>query len=68
MAQPFKWPVPETPPDEGSFHTCQFSASWLPVVVSVLNDLRDPKVWDNPPDDITAQVDTLIDLVLTNLD
>lgn len=68
MADDFRWPVPETPPDEGAFHTCQFSAAWLPVVVSVLETLMHPSTWQDPPDDITDQVATLIDLILTNLD
>jgi len=68
MATDFKWPVPESPPDEGTFHVCSFNEEWLPVVVSVLNDLMNPKLWDSPPDDIQAQVATLIDLILTSLD
>lgn len=68
MATGFRWPVPANPPDEGVFHTCQFNAEWLPVVASVLQQMRDVNIWDSPPDDILDQVDTLLDLILTNLD
>jgi len=68
MATVFRWPFPATPPDEGSFHTCQFNAEWLPVVISVLQQLNDPQVWESPPDDFLDQVATLLDLILTNLD
>ena len=68
MATEFQWPFPTTPPDEGSFHTCQFNAEWLPVVASVLQQLNDPKIWESPPDDFLDQVATLLDLILTNLD
>jgi len=67
MANDFRWPVPELPPDDGSFHTCQFNVEWLPVVASVLDQLNDMKVWDSPPDDILDQVATLLDLILTDV-
>jgi len=56
MATEFQWPFPTTPPDEGSFHTCQFNAEWLPVVASVLQQLNDPKIWESPPDDFLVVV------------
>lgn len=68
MAADFRWPFPETPPDDGVFHTCQFNSEWLPIVASVLQQLNDPKLWESPPDDFLDQVATLLDLILTNLD
>jgi len=68
MTNQFRWPVPENPPDEGVFHTCQFNAEWLPVVASVLQQMMDVNTWENPPDDIQDQVAQLLDLILTNLD
>jgi len=68
MAANFRWPFPTNPPDEGDLHVCSFSADWLPVVASVLQQLNDPNVWDSPPDDFLDQVATLLDLILTNLD
>ena len=68
MTTKFRWPVPENPPDEGVFHTCQFNEEWLPVVVSVLQTMMERETWEDPPDDITDQVATLMDLILTNLD
>ena len=68
MADVFRWPVPANPPDEGVLHVCSFNVEWLPVVASVLQQLNDKFVWDEPPDDILEQVATLLDLILTNLD
>jgi len=68
MAGDFRWPVPANPPDEGVLHVCSFNEEWLPVVASALQMLNDVNVWDSPPDDILAQVATLLDLILTNLD
>lgn len=68
MANDFRWPVPSNPPDEGDLHVCSFSVDWLPVVVSCLQTLMNKSTWEDPPDDITDQVATLLDLILTNLD
>lgn len=66
-APPFLLPVPELPPDDGSFHTCQFNKQWLPIVLTVLAQLQDPLVWQDPPSDIDGQVAQLIDLVMTDI-
>lgn len=67
MANTFKWPFPELPPDEGSFHTCQFSVAWLPVVISVLQTMNNPNTWEDPPDDFLDQVGQLLDMILTDI-
>jgi microcystin-dependent protein len=60
----FTWevrlPVPEDPPDTGVFFYPAFNAAWLPVIIGKLLELRDPLLCEDPPDDITAQVDELI--------
>lgn len=68
MAQPYLYPVPTNPPDEGDFIIVGFNREWLPFVLGVLLPLKDPKVWDNPPDDISDQVSTLIALIQEDLD
>lgn len=54
------YPVPSTPPDEGAFFYPEFNESWIPIITGFLRSLREPEIWDDPPDDITGQVDELI--------
>jgi hypothetical protein len=64
----FKFPVPETAPDAGSFITVGFNRAWLPFVLGALYPFRDAINWDDPPDDITDQVDELLHLLTVDLD
>jgi len=68
MAETFLYPVPANPPDEGDFHIVGFNKEWLPIILSLLQTVRSPAVWLDPPDSITGQVDELIYLISTNLD
>lgn len=68
MADYYKLPVPESPPNEGDFLIVGFNIDWLPIILEALQPLRSPTAWDNPPDDITGQVDELIYLIGLNLD
>lgn len=65
---PPKLPVPDNPPDEGVMQVCAFNVEWLGIIVGLLEQLKNPDQWQSPPSDIVAQVDELIDLVMTNLD
>jgi len=67
MTTPFKWPVPDQPPDEAAFHTCQFNEKWVSAVISALDQLRDTELWETPPDDMLPQVDQLLDEIMTNI-
>lgn len=62
----YPFPVPETPPDEGAFHYTYFGEDWLPILLTLLQQVRNPDVWDNPPDDITGQVDELSWMLTVN--
>jgi len=64
----YKYPVPESPPDEGTFIFVGFNVEWLPFVLGALLPLKNPNFWDSPPDDISDQVSELIALMQTNLD
>jgi len=64
----YKFPVPENAPDEGVFITVAFNVEWLPFVLGAVVPLREPINWQDPPDDLTAQVDTLLALLQTDLD
>jgi hypothetical protein len=64
----YKYPVPENPPDEGIFITVAFNIEWLPFVIGALLPLKNPSVWDSPPDNISDQIDELIALIQENLD
>lgn len=64
----YKYPVPESPPDEGTFIFVGFNVEWLPFVLGALLPLQNPNLWDSPPDDITAQVQQLIAQMQDNLD
>ena len=68
MPLPYKFPVPESAPNEGAFITVAFSVEWMPIVLAVLQSLRSPAAWESPPDDIVQQVDELLTLIQTNLD
>lgn len=64
----YLYPVPESPPDEGVFIIVGFNVEWLPFVLGALLPLKYKGLWDNPPDNISDQVSTLIELMQTNLD
>lgn len=68
MATPFKLPVPESPPNEGDFLIVQMPVAWVAIVTYALMQLKNKYSWDNPPDDIEAQVDQLIYQMMTSLD
>jgi len=53
-------PVPEDPPDTGVFFYPQFGEQWTPVIIGLLLELKNPDLWEDPPDDIEAQIDELI--------
>jgi len=40
----------------------------LPIVLYALQQVRNPVYWNDPPDDITGQVDELIYLIGLDLD
>lgn len=63
-----RYAVPDSLPDEGTVHICGFSSDWLPILLGLLEPLKNPAIWIDPPDDISAQVDTFIDLIMTDLD
>jgi len=61
--------LPATPPDEGVFVYVGFSHDWLLVVLAGIQTLRDNDLWvDGEANDAIGQIDTLIDLLMTNLD
>ena len=62
------YPVPESPPDEGTFIIIGFNPEWLPIVLGLLETIKSPTVWESPPDDISEQVDELMQLFMTDLD
>jgi len=64
----YKFPVPESAPDEGAFITVAFNKLWLPFVLGALLPLQAPINWQDPPDDISDQVAELIALLQTDLD
>jgi len=68
VADYFKFPVPNNPPDEGDFIIVGFNREWLAVILALVQTIRTPTAWDNPPDDITGQVDELAYLLETDLD
>jgi len=61
----YLYPVPENPPDEGDFIMVVFNRQWLPFVLGVLLPLKNPNIWNEPPDDISDQVSELIQLMQT---
>jgi len=64
----FKLPVPANPPNEGDFLIVGFNPDWLPILLTLLQQVRTPTAWQDPPIDITGQVDELIYLLETDLD
>ena len=61
-------PVPTNPPNEGDFVTVSFNGEWIPIIIGLLETLRSPVVWLDPPDNIVGQVDELIYLLSPNVD
>lgn len=59
--------VPSNSPLDGTMHICQFSVDWLPIVTGALSDLLIVSQWESPPADIIPQVDTLIELIETDV-
>jgi len=68
MPTPYKFPVPESPPDEGDFLIVGFNREWLAVVLAMLQPLTSPDMWEDPPDNISGQVDELLYLIGFDLD
>jgi len=64
----YRFPVPENPPNEGDFHIVGFNKEWLPIILALLTQVKNPLAWEDPPDSIAGQVDELIYLLSTNLD
>lgn len=58
-------PVPATEPDTGNFDYPEFGNAWTPVIIGLLNELKRDGLWDNPPEDINAQIDELIERLIT---
>jgi hypothetical protein len=56
----FPLPVPSSPPDEGDFFYPAFGVQWLPAIIGKLQELKDPTLWLEPPDDLIPQIDELI--------
>jgi len=57
----FLLPVPSSPPDEGDFFYPAFNVEWVPVLTGKLLELKNPDLWETPPDDLEAQIDELIE-------
>ncbi len=69
MSEPtYLLPVPTNPPNEGDFVTVSFNGEWIPIIIGLLEQLRSPVVWQDPPDNIVGQVDELIYLMSPNVD
>ena len=64
----FRFPVPDNPPNSGDFITVQFNIEWLPIILALVETMKSPTQWIDPPDSIQGQVDELIVLLSTNLD
>jgi hypothetical protein len=60
-------PVPSSEPQEETFHYTFFNETWLPIVVGSLVDLYNINGWNDPPDDIIPQIDTLIAMIEDSL-
>lgn len=61
--------VPSLDPDLGTFHTCQFSESWLSIVLGAVERIR-RMCWENPDDTLTQDFgvwDTLLDMIATEV-
>jgi len=68
MPTPYRFEVPENPPNEGDFLIVGFNPDWLPIIIAMLQPLRAKVFWNDPPDDIAAQVDELMYLLGHDLD
>jgi hypothetical protein len=63
----FLYPVPDEPPADGDQITVSFGKKWLAIILDRVDDLLSEQAWLAPPDDISQQVEELLDLLSTDI-
>jgi len=58
---------PASPPDTSPLITVQYGAAWIPVLIGVVERLKQFELFLSPPDDYIAQIDELIDRLQTDV-
>lgn len=61
----FLYPVPTNKPADEPLYVCGFNVDWLPLILDVVDNLQYSDLFDSPPDDITQQVQELLDQLMT---
>lgn len=61
----FRYPVPDTPPDEPELWVTAFNKGWLPIVIDLVDNLLHADLFESPPDDIEEQAGQLVKQLMT---
>lgn len=55
-----QFPFPAQPPDEDNLIHVEFNETWIPVLIGVVERLKETELFVSPPSDYIAQIDELI--------
>jgi len=63
----FRYPVPAQSPLEGEQIIVQYGKEWIPVLLDIVLRLKNPSLWESPPDDLDEFIHDLSYALITEV-